>query len=139
MAKIDFNQIYDGVTLALHRAFPDARIHGGTIKQGLKDGDFNVIPISVNHTSELMTRAKRKAVFDAIYYPSDSGGRAECLRIAHKLPDILGTIRTPNGDKVHCLSFDMTIEDDVLHCLVDYPHFVYEQDTADSMENLKFE
>ena len=39
MAEINFNQVYDGVTLALHRAFPKAHIHGGVIKQDLKDGD----------------------------------------------------------------------------------------------------
>lgn len=39
MAEINFNQVYDGVTLALHRAFPKAHIHGGVIKQDLKDGN----------------------------------------------------------------------------------------------------
>ena len=39
MAEINFNQVYDGVTLALHRAFPNAHIHGGTIKQDLKDDE----------------------------------------------------------------------------------------------------
>ena len=33
MAEINFNQVYDGVTLALHRAFPKAHIHGGVIKR----------------------------------------------------------------------------------------------------------
>ena len=136
MAEIDFNQVYDGVTLALHRAFPKAHIHGGTVKQDLKDGDFNVLPITVNHTEQMGTRAKRKSVFDVIYYPSETGGRTESLLIAHQLAFILRTIETPNGDRAHCLNFDTTIEDDALHCLVGYSHFVYAQNADDSMENI---
>ena len=60
MAEINFNQIYDGVTLALHRAFPNAHIHGGTVKQDLKDGDFNVLPITTNHTEQMGTRSQQK-------------------------------------------------------------------------------
>lgn len=139
MAEINFNQVYDGVTLALHRAFPKARIHGGVIKQDLKDGDFNVLPITANHTEQMGTRAQHKPVFDVIYYPSRAGGRTESLRVAHQLAYVLRTIQTPNGDKVHCLTFDPTIEDDALHCLVGYPHFVYVPEPADPMENLKIE
>lgn len=139
MAEINYNQIYDGVTLALHRAFPKARIHGGTVKQDLRDGDYNVLPISTSHTAQMGTRAQRKALFDVIYYASNAGGRAECLQKAHSLPGVLGTITTPGGDKLHCLSFEHTIEDNILHCIVGYPHFVYEPTDADPMENLKIE
>lgn len=139
MAEIDFNQIYDGVTLTLHRFYPKVRVHGGEVKQDLQDGDFNVLPITASHTAQMGTRVQRKAIFDVIYYPSGAGGRAECLQQAHSLPSVLSIIQTPNGDKVHCLSFETTIEDDVLHCLVGYPHFVYKPDATDSMSNLKIE
>ena len=137
MAEIDFNQVYDSVTLALHRAFPGARIHGGAVKQDLHDGDFCVLPITASHTAQIGTRAQRKAVIDVIYYPSNTGGRVECLQRAHSLPGILGTVQTPNGDKLHCLSFEQSVEDDVLHCIVGYPHFVHEPSAAEAMENLK--
>lgn len=137
MAEIDFNQIYDGVTLALHRFYPRAKIHGGEVKQDLHDGDFNVLPLTTSHTEQMGSRAKRKPVFDVIYYASRAGGRTECLQIANNLPQVLRIIQTPNGDKVHCLSFETTIEEDVLHCLVGYPHFVYEPDQADPMDHLK--
>lgn len=139
MAEINYNQIYDGVTLALHRAFPKAMIHGGAVKQDMQAGDYNVLPITTSHTAQMGTRAQRKAMFDVVYYPSDAGGRAECLQRAHSLPGVLGTIQTPNGDKLHCLSFEHTIEDDVLHCIVGYSHFVHELNAADPMDNLKIE
>lgn len=139
MAEIDFNQVYDGVTLALHCAFPKARIHDGEVKQGLSDGDFNVLPITASHAERMGARAWRKSTFDVIYYASRTGGRCECLRIADQIPQAIRTIQTPNGDKVHCLSFETSIEDDVLHCLVSYPHFVYGPDTTGPMESLKIE
>lgn len=139
MAELDFNQVYDGVTLALHLSFPNARIHGGTVKQDLQDGDFNVLPIAANHMEQMGNRAQRNSVFDVIYYPSVVGGRTECLQIAHQLTEVLRIIETPNGDKIHCLSFDTTIEDDALHCLVSYPHFVYAPEHTDLLEKLQIE
>ena len=43
MSNINFNSIYDGVTLALHAAFPKYKVHGGDVRQGLSTGDFNVV------------------------------------------------------------------------------------------------
>lgn len=139
MAEINFNQIYDGITLALHHAYPTSCIHGGTVKQDLQDGDIAVLPITTNHTEQMGARAKQKPVFDVIYYPSRAGGRAESLQIAQQLAYILRTVKTPNGDNVHCLSFDTTIEDDALHCTVGYPYFVRTQTVSESMDNLKIE
>ena len=43
MSEISFNSIFDGVSLAVHAAFPaPVQVHGGEVKQGLKPGDFNV-------------------------------------------------------------------------------------------------
>lgn len=135
MTEIGFNSIYDGVTLALHRSYPTARIHGGEIKQDLADGDFNVLPLTASHAEQMGGRSVRKPVFDVIYYASKAGGRAECLRVADTLPRVLRTVQTPSGDKVHCLSFEVNIEDDVLHCLVGYPHFVLETEANTDLMN----
>ena len=137
MAEIDFNQVYDGVTLALHHAFPKSRIHGGVIKQDLNDGDFNVLPITANHTEQMTNRAAKKVVFDVIYYPSAAGGRTECLQIAHSLSYELKTIQTRNGDTVHCSSFDVTVEDNIMHCVLSYMYFEYARNSADAMSDLK--
>lgn len=137
MAEINYNSIFDGVTLALHRAFPTVQIHGTAVKQDLHPGDFNVLPIKPHHSGQMGTRAQRSLTFDVIYYPTDEGGREECLAKAHLLPQILATISTPQGDKVHGTGFDTNIEDDVLHCIVNYPHFVYKPADGDAMETIK--
>lgn len=137
MAEISYNSIFDGVTLALHRAFPSVQIHGRTVKQDLHPGDFNVLPITPQHSGQMGSRAKRSLTFDVIYYPTEGGGREECLEKAHALPQVIGTITTPEGDKVHGTGFECNIEDDVLHCIVSYPHFVYTPADGDAMETLK--
>lgn len=136
MAELDYNQIYDGVSLALHRAFPAVQVHGGTVKQDLQPGDFNVLPITTSENAQISTRAQRSIVFDVIYYPPDTGSREDCLDMQHRLPGVIGTITTPNGDKVHCLKFEGNITDDTLHCVVSYPHFVYTIPDSDVMETL---
>ena len=139
MAEISFTQVFDGVTLALHAAFPSALIHGGIVKQDLRPGDFNVIPLTPSHAAKMGSRFQRTNTFDVIYYPTDTGGRAECLEKANVLPGVLGTITTPNGDKVHCYKFESNIEDDAMHCVVSYVHFAYKVSTGDSMETLSLE
>lgn len=137
MAELSYNGIFDGVTLALHRAFPTVQIHGRTVKQDLHPGDFNVLPITPQHSGQMGIRASRSITFDVIYYPTENGGREECLDKANLLPQVLGTITTPLGDKVHGTGFETTIEDDVLHCIVRYPHFVYTPAAGDAMETIK--
>lgn len=136
MAEISFNSIFDGVTLALHRAFPTVKIHGKTVKQDLHPGDFTVLPIKPQHSGQMSTRAKRDLTLDVIYHPAVIGCREECLGIADKLPRVLGTITTPQDDKVHGTGMECNIEDDALHCIVSYPHFVYEPADGDAMETL---
>lgn len=137
MAELSYNGIFDGVTLALHRAFPTVQIHGRTVKQDLHPGDFNVLPITPQHSGQMGIRASRSITFDVIYYPTENGGREECLDKANLLPQVLGTITTPLGDKVHGTGFETTIEDNVLHCIVRYPHFVYTPADRDAMETIK--
>lgn len=125
MAEISFGVVFDAVTTALHKAFPDAQVFGETVEQGLSQGDFNVLPITPANKNELGTRSKRVMTFDVIYYPTDNGGRVECLEIADRLPDILGSITTAGGDKLYCGNFSGNITDGVLHFIVSYTHFVY--------------
>lgn len=139
MAELTFNDVFDGVCAALCKAFPDARVYGETVKQGITPGDFNVLPITAAHNKALGARSKRSLTFDVIFYPDNQNGteeRAECLKIALILPEVLNSIPTRAGCNVGCTSFESTITDDVLHCIVKYPHFVYTPNNTDAMETL---
>ena len=138
MSEISFNSIFDGVTLALHAAFPaPARIYGDEVKQDLKPGDFNVVMPGAGHNLELTRRYKRTPTLDVIYYPKH--GKAECYDVADRLTAILESITTPEGDVVHATSCEWTVTGGVLHVLVTYDHFVRVPQEHIMMETLKIE
>lgn len=138
MSEISFNSIFDGVSLAVHAAFPaPVQVHGGEVKQGLKPGDFNVTMPTASHAQEVGSRYRRSPTLDVIYYPKR--GNAECYAVADRLTAVLGSITTPEGDVVHATSCEWTITGGVLHVLVTYDHFVRVPQEHIMMETLKIE
>lgn len=137
MSEINFNSIFDGVSLALHAAFPASKVHGGNVKQGLSPGDFNVVLLSAGHTKEVGQRYKRTPVVDVIYYPA--GGEVDCYDKADKLTHLLGSIKTPQGDTIHAASCEWQVDGDVLHVFLRYDHSIFIVQTHDLMETLHIE
>lgn len=137
MSEINFNSIFDGVSLALHAAFPASKVHGGNVKQGLSPGDFNVVLLSAGHTKEVGQRYKRTPVLDVIYYPA--GGEVDCYDKADKLTQLLGSIKTPQGDTIHAASCEWQVDGDVLHVFLRYDHSIFIVQTHDLMETLHIE
>lgn len=138
MSEIGSNSIRDGVTLALHAAFPDpTRIHGGDVGQGLSPGDFNVILTGAGHAQVVGRRYKRTPTIDVIYYPREGG--SECYDVADRLTAVLESITTPEGDVIHASSCSWTIADGVLHMLLGYDHSVYRPREEIMMETLKID
>ena len=62
MSEISFSSIYDGVSLALHAAFPSVQVHGGNVKQGLNPGDLNVIMPSAGNIRQVPMMPRSPAV-----------------------------------------------------------------------------
>lgn len=138
MSEISFNSIRDGVTLALHAAFPaPVQIHGGDAKQGVKAGDFNVVMPGAGHHLEVGQRYKRTPILDVIYYPRKDN--AECYEVADRLAVVLESITTPEGDVVHATSCEWSVTDGVLHMLVAYDHFAYRPREEIMMGELKID
>lgn len=138
MSEISFNSIRDGVSLALHAAFPaPTQIHGGGVKQGLSPGDFNVVMSGAGHAQEVGRRYKRTPAVDVIYYPQKD--ESECYDVADRLTSVLESITTPEGDVVHAAGVSWTVTDGVLHVLVAYDHFVYKPLEEVLMETLKID
>lgn len=95
MSEISFSSIYDGVSLALHAAFPSVQVHGGNVKQGLNPGDLNVIMPSAGNTRQVGTRFLRTPTLDVIYYPKE--GRRSAARWLETLVHVLEDITTRRG------------------------------------------
>ncbi len=140
MSELNFNSIFDGVSLALHAAFPPpVQVHGGQVKQGLKPGDFNVVMPNSGHAKEVGQRYKRTPTLDVIYYPRTDAEQAECYDMADQLTRLLGSITTPEGDVIHAAACDWTVDGGVLHVLVRYDHCVYIPLEEVTMETLQIE
>lgn len=138
MSEISFNSIRDGVTLALHAAFPaPTQIHGGGVKQDLEAGDFNVVMPAAGHRQEVGRRCKRTPTVDVIYYPQKDA--TECYDVADQLTAVLESITTPEGDVVHAASCTWSVNDGVLHMLLTYDHFVYRPREEVMMGELKID
>lgn len=135
MSEINFNSIFDGVSLAVSAVFPDSKVRGGATSQGVTAGDFNVTLASAVHTREVGQRFKRTPTVDVIYYPI--GGAADCYEKADVLALALGSITTPEGDIIHATSCNWKVEDDVLHVLLTYDHHIYIPQDHDPMETLR--
>lgn len=137
MSEINFNSIYDGVSLALHAAFPDSKVHGGYTAQGVNPGDFNVVMPGAGQSKEVGNRYRRTPLVDVIYYPA--GGVVDCYDKAHRIVQALWDITTPEGDIIHARSCEWEVTEDVLHVVFQYDHFVHVLQERDLMETLKIE
>lgn len=138
MSEISFNSIFDGVSLAVHAAFPaPVQVHGGEVEQGLKAGDFNVTMPAASHAQEVGPRYRRSPTLDVIYYPKRDN--AECYAVADRLTAVLGSITTSEGDVVHTTSCEWNVTGGVLHFLITYDHFVCIPPEQIMMETLKIE
>ena len=137
MSEINFNSIYDGVSLALHAAFPNSAVRGGDTAQGVNPGDFNVVMPSANQTKEVGNRYRRTPLIDVIYYPTE--GVSDCYDKAHHVVQVLWNITTPEGDIIHARSCSWEVTDGVLHVFFQYDHFVHVPQDKEYMETLKIE
>ena len=109
MAKISLSSVLDGITLALHEAFPDTKIHGDTVTQNLADGDIQVVGFISGFADEPAEREKATVNVTVAYYPSAEGGICECISAGEKMKKALGMIKTPEGDIIPGLSPSLDI------------------------------
>lgn len=135
MAEIHYGSVFDAVTLALHAAFPPpVQIHGGAVEQGLRPGDLTVVLPNVSQDRRLGLRWRRGVTVDVIYYPRP--GERQDYRVADRLASALEVVTTPAGDQIRGREFRCSWVDGVLHALVEYPHYVYQERGETPMEDL---
>lgn len=124
--ELTFEQVRDGIILALKKAYPNAAIRSDRTLQSVNDGDYNVIFITFSEPEKLMNIRKHTVTFDVIYYAERNNVTDDLLRVSTDLPLLLETITTPSGAKVHPEgSVEPVIQDDdTLHCIVRYAYHV---------------
>lgn len=137
MAKVTYNDILDGISLALHTAYPTACIYSGTIEQGISPGDFNIINVTTAQEHKLGARFTRTAVFDVVYYGLTADS-SEYTGIANDLMLLLDDIVVASTDILHAVSLAGKVDTDekALHVTVTYAVQVYIPGTGTAMEEL---
>lgn len=140
MAKLALSDILDGISLKLHAAYPAAQIHAGSIKQGIKPGDFNIINVITEQERKLGVRYSQTAVFDVVYY-GRSANADEYLKIAGDAMLLLSDIETPQRDILHAASVSSRIdsEEKVLHIGLTFNVLVYINEDVETMATLQIE
>lgn len=140
MAKLILTDILDGISLALHAAYPTANIFSGSIEQGISPGDFNIINVVAEQEHKLGVRYSQTAVFDVVYYGSSANVDAY-TGIATDAMLILDSVATPAGDILHAKSMSSRIDTDekALHIGITYDAQVFLPEEKVEMRTLKIE
>lgn len=122
MNNITLKQVYSALCAKIGEEYPGKEIYGSSVHQNLDEGDFNIIPVSVNIVSQIGDKVLVKLLFDCIYYAEDYD---ELLEMAEGLPLAIRKIKTDGGDVLHGTMNTPAgeIYDGVLHCMVSYDYF----------------
>lgn len=126
--ELTFEQVRDGVILALDSAYPDAHIRSEQTPQSVNDGDFNVVLVAMRALSHLMDVWLHSVTFDVVYYVDRSESAIDdMMRVATDLPLLLETITTPSGAKLHPVGKPEPTphNDGTLHTIVRYDYHVF--------------
>ncbi|MEG1491384.1 MAG: hypothetical protein RR394_03950 [Oscillospiraceae bacterium] len=132
MFEISTNIILDGITLALHSAYPASHIHGEEVSQGLKPGDFIVKLVTAQQKPITKARMQRIPVFDVLYFPK--AGKIECCKIGDALCETLELITLPGGGKIRGGDMCFEIIDGIMHFHVCYGHVIRCDEAKINME-----
>ncbi|RRJ62405.1 hypothetical protein EHV15_05150 [Paenibacillus oralis] len=122
--QVTFNTARYAVHAALDTAFPDIRIMGEEIKQGLNPPCFFVRLLEPEHTQELGRRYMRLHPFAVRYYGVDRANE-DYYDMAERLTSVLQQINV-NDVLVRGSEMNFEIVDEVLHFFVNYNFLVWE-------------
>ncbi|MBQ6092994.1 MAG: hypothetical protein IJL00_04915 [Clostridia bacterium] len=124
--ELTFEQVRDGIIMALHRAYPDAAVHSDRTLQNVVEGAFNVVFLPPRTPAHLGDVWLHSVTFDVVYYADSNSITDDMMSVATDLPLLLETITTPSGVKLHPAgSVEPTpMDDDTLHTIVRYDYHV---------------
>ncbi len=135
MAEVSTKLILDGISLALHGAFPSSKIVCENIKQGLYDGDMLITLISANERDDIANRKNRYTSFDIAYFGASHEANIEAV---DGIISALRIITLPGGDRIRGTNLSTAHIDDVMHVTVSYDYRAYTpEDFAEKMTVLE--
>lgn len=133
------NEIVNGISIALHDVFPNARIYIDELEQGYTEPCFFIMLLHGSENRLLGARAKRLVSFDIHYFAH--GGNIEREVVANTLYRILRQITMVDGSKLNGMFMRHQIADEVLHFFVEYRPIIYytQNERPEKMEEIETE
>ena len=133
--------IVKAISRALRTEFPDAKIYGEEVKQGLKAPAFTVFSIQTTQEKLPNGRYRRYNPFVIHYFPVDDiKTKEECAGVAERmmwaLEYIYLLIESDNDVPLRGTDMHHEVKDDVLHFFVNYDIDLLKAEDKDPMEKL---
>ncbi|MCW2277735.1 phage tail terminator family protein [Heliophilum fasciatum] len=129
------NQVRDGVIASIRAIFPDKKIYGEAMKQGVTVPCFFVKILLAEQTNEVGRRLKRTVLFDVHYFADTN---EEAHEVAEQLYQ-MGFV-TVQGSLLRGKKMRHEIVDGVLHFFVEYEfHLLREVASGPTMQTLEQE
>lgn len=141
--ELTFEQVRDGIIMALKHFYPDCNVRSDYTPQNVSDGDFNIVFVTSgthNHVGDYWTHS---VTFDVVYYCDSRSITDDTMRVCTEVPLILETITTPSGAMLHPVSVEPTTQDDdTVHIVVRYEYqakawLIENEDDSDLMRRLQ--
>lgn len=107
------------------------------VQQGLKEPCFIIALMGSSQIKRVGQRYYQANSFAVRYFPRIKGGNTEMMGVATQLYDALEFVQLLDGDLVQGTAMNYSIQEGVLHFLVDYNVFLKKELTLDEMETLK--
>jgi hypothetical protein len=114
---VTVNDVRDGLIAKLVQFFPESKVTGEEIKQGLGQGWFFVKLLTAGQVGEIGRRSRRKHSMDVRYFGKSN---EEMHDVAEVLYVGLKTITLPSGGTARGTGMRHEIVDEVLHFFVDF-------------------
>ena len=139
MAAIDYNAVFDAVSLKLRELYPTSAIYDSPVEQNLDNGDIVILPITPDDKEEMSKRHRQSLTVDITVFFNADESVAVCLTAAHKLLSELKLVETTGGDRLHGKVIDSNVEDNIVHIVMKYCYAAFYDTDREVMTQIESE
>lgn len=131
-------EIIKAISKTLHQVFgDDFEIYfSKDVQQGLQEPCFIIALMGSSQIKRVGQRYYQANSFAVRYFPRIKGGNIEMMGVATQLYDALEFVQLLDGDLVQGTAMNYSIQEGVLHFLVDFNVFLKKELILDEMETL---
>ena len=129
--------VINGIIESLKTEFPDHKVYTSTVRQGLTEPCFVVVPLKSYVSRKFGDRCIHTYTFAIHYFPKNRDDVETCFDAQERLSDCLKMIKI-QAVKAHCFDLNSHIDDGVLTLECSYNvHSLPIKSAYDVMENIE--